>query len=171
MFKLTLKQAIYLLILTGVGLIPIQLTAQQQALTPQAFAQKAAISNTFEIEAAKLVLQRGNDASAKTFAKDMIADHERAGLDLAQAAREEKFQLKAGLDDEHRQKLNALKASPDGDFDQAYLSTQVSAHESVVELFAEYAQQSPGGPLKSFAEKTLGTLRAHNVRIHGLAKE
>ncbi|KQS88535.1 MULTISPECIES: DUF4142 domain-containing protein [unclassified Rhizobium] len=166
-----LKQAFYILTFTGLGLLSIQLHAQEQTLTPQAFAQKAAISNTFEIEAAKLVVERGKDPSARTFAKDMITDHERAGVELAQAARGEKFQLKAGLDNEHREKLEAIKASPDENFDQAYLSTQVSAHEAAVALFAKYTQQSTGGPLKAFTEKTLGTLRAHDVRIHGLTKE
>lgn len=146
-------------------------SAQGDIPTPQAFAQKAALSNTFEIEAAKLVLDRGRDPAAKTFAADMISDHERAGVALANAAGEEHVQLAAGLDDEHFQKLEALKSSSDKDFDQAYLSTQVSAHEDAVRLFENYAKNSPGGPLKSFAEKTLGTLRTHNVRVHGLTKD
>ena len=145
--------------------------AQGDVPAPQAFAQKAALSNIFEIEAAKLALERGKDPSAKMFAADMIADHQQAGIALANAAGQEHVQLPAALDAEHSQKLEALKSSSDKDFDQAYLSTQVTAHEEAVSLFADYAKSSPSGALKSFAEKTLGTLRTHNVRIHGLTKE
>lgn len=76
-----------------------------------------------------------------------------------------------GLDEQHRKQLDALKAASEKDFDQAYLSTQVLAHEEAVKLFDECAQSNNAGALKSFAEKTLGTLRAHSVRIHGLTKK
>jgi putative membrane protein len=145
--------------------------AQDTSLTPQIVVEKAAVSNAFEIEAAKLALERANDPSVKTFARDMVTDHEQAGQALAKAAEEENIEIPQTLDAEHRSKLNALKGSAEKDFDQAYLSTQVLAHEEAVALFDNYAQTSSGGPLKSFAEKTLGTLRAHNVRIHGLTKQ
>lgn len=153
------------------NVMTLSISVAEDALTPQAFAQKAAISNVFEIEAAKLALARGKDPSAKTFAQDMVADHERAGIALERAAAQDEVTLPADLDTEHREKLKALESSADADFDQAYLSTQVSAHEEAVALFEKYTTESTDGALRSFAEKTLGTLRTHNVRIHGLTKE
>lgn len=165
------KWTVTAIIAMGITILPGISLAQVDTPASQDFAEKAAVSNTFEIEAAKLVLDRGKDPAAKTFAADMISDHEQAGIALANAAGEEHVQLPAGLDDEHREKLEALKSSSDQDFDQAYLSTQISAHEEAVSLFEHYAKNSSGGPLKSFAEKTLGTLRTHTIRIHGLTKE
>ena len=150
---------------------PIIGNTQDGVLSAQVFAERAAASNTFEIEAARVALEKAKDEEARTFAKDMISDHEKAGLALAMAAKEENIQFDEVLDEQHRKQLDALKAAPDKDFDQAYLSTQVLAHEEVVKLFNEYAQSSNAGALKAFAEKSLGTLRAHNVRIHGLTKK
>jgi len=145
--------------------------AQQQELTPDAFAQKASLSNTFEIEAARLALYRAKDPAAKAFAQDMIKDHEQAARELAKAAREQNVPLPTSLDSEQQAKLDALKSADDANFDQAYLSTQIVAHEEAVALFDQFSKGETAGPLKSFALHTLGTLRTHDVRIHGLTKD
>jgi len=142
-------------------------TAQDENV-PEVFAQKAAVSNMFEIEAAKIAVEKGRDETAKAFARDMISDHGKAAGELLKAADSQKITLPTALDVEHQKKLDALKAASTTDFDQAYLSTQVSAHEEAVILFDGYAKKGAAGALKSFAETTLGTLRTHNVRIHGL---
>lgn len=157
------------------GLLTLSFTtclhAGEGSLTPQKFVERAAFSNAFEIEAAKLALEKAHDVAAKTFAQDMFVDHGKAGTALANAAAKENVQVRSGMDDKGREKIDALKASSEKDFDQAYLATQVSAHEEAVALFDEFTKASSGGALKTFAETTLGTLRAHNVRIHGLTKD
>lgn len=143
-------------------------TAQSQESGSQAFIQKAAYSNTFEIEAAKLAVSRSRDAAAKQFAQDMIMDHTNAATDLERAARDEQIAVPAGLNDEDAKKLAALKGATETDFDQAYLSTQVTAHEDAVVLFTAFAKDGPDGPVKNFAMATIGTLRTHSIKAHGL---
>ncbi|MCV9966812.1 DUF4142 domain-containing protein [Pararhizobium sp. BT-229] len=137
-------------------------------LSARDFAQKAAMSNTFEIEAARLAFDRSKYGSVKAFAKDMIADHGVAALELAQATADELIPLPAGLDEEYQQKLRALKRTSDADFDQAYLSTQLVVHEGAVALFQNYLKEGDDGPLKTFADSALGMLRDHNGRIQAL---
>lgn len=55
----------------------------------EAFAQAAALANMFEIEAAKLAIERGKDEPAKQFARDMVLNHTKVGVDLEAAARED----------------------------------------------------------------------------------
>jgi putative membrane protein len=150
---------------------PVAAHAEGPALTAKEFVRKAAASNEFEIEAAKIALERARDEAAKSFAKDMITDHGQAGAALAKAASGEHIDMPQDIDNLHHKQLDALRGSSETDFDQAYLSTQVTAHEDAVTLFEDYVRQSERGQIKAFAEKTLGTLRAHNVRIHGLTKE
>jgi putative membrane protein len=152
--------------LSLVALASMPAGAQQDA--KQVFVQKATFSNLFEIEAAKLTIERGKDDSAKQFARDMVMDHTKAQADLASAAAKENIRLPTGLDDEGSKKLAALKSAPDSDFDQAYLSTQVAAHEEAVSLFAAFAKNGPDGPIKNFAASTIGTLRTHTIKAHGL---
>ncbi|WP_276121927.1 DUF4142 domain-containing protein [Pararhizobium qamdonense] len=164
------KLTVTAIIAMDITILPGISLAHGDTPAPQGFAEKAAISHTFEIEAAKLVLDRGKDPAAKSFAADMISDHEQAGVgwQTLQAKSMCSFQRASTT---NTVESEALKSSSDQDFDRAYLSTQISAHEEAVSLFEHYAKNSSGGPLKSLAEKTLGTLRTHTVRIHGLTKE
>lgn len=143
-------------------------TARSQGSESQAFVQKAAFSNTFEIEAAKVAVARWKDDSGKQFAQEMINDHTKAASDLETAARAERIAVPAGLSDEDGKKLAALNGASDADFDQAYLSTQVTAHEDAVSLFTAFAKSGPDGPVKNFATATIGTLRTHTIKAHGL---
>lgn len=134
----------------------------------QAFAQNAATMNRFEIESAKLALDLGKDARAKEYAQDMIEDHSKSLVELGEAASAERVPLPRELDPESSKKLQALREAPAADFDQAYLSTQLVVHETAVQLFMAYSKDGPDGALKNYAAHTVGTLRMHDIRIHGL---
>ncbi|WP_438753700.1 DUF4142 domain-containing protein [Pararhizobium sp. O133] len=64
-----------------------------------------------------------------------------------------------------------MQSATETDFDQAYLSTQITAHEDAVALFDAFAKSGNAGALKTFAQRTLGTLRMHNVRVHDMTDE
>jgi predicted outer membrane protein len=144
--------------------------AQQEKLPVEAegFARQAAISNLFELKAAELARQRGKGKQVLDFAERMRADHSRAGKELAEAARKDGAKLTDALDKESEEKLAALGALQGGDFDPAYLSSQVTAHESAVELFGNYAEHGQAGALKAFAEATYPTLRTHLIKVQSL---
>ena len=135
------------------------------------FVTSAATSNMFEVEAAKIETAKGKAQDARGFADDMLKDHGRAGSMLADAAREDGIALPTAIDDEHSKKLEALRQSDASNLDQAYLSTQVTAHEEAVTLFADYAQKGPDGAVKRAAQKILPDLRMHLTRIQGLASK
>lgn len=130
---------------------------------------KAAAMNRFEIASAKLALNLGKDAPAKEYAQDMIEDHSKSLVELEEATSAEQVPLSIEQDPESSKKLQALREAPAADFDQAYLSTQVVAHEAAVQLFMSYSKDGPDGALKNYAAHAIGTLRAHDIRIHGLA--
>ncbi|CAN7674364.1 DUF4142 domain-containing protein [Rhizobium sp. LjRoot98] len=142
-----------------------------ESLSPQDFAREAAISNTFELEAAQLAVERANDPRAVSFAKDMVRDHGRAATDLAEAAKTDAVRFTSQLDERRKKQLDALVGAAETDFDQAYFSTQVTAHEETVTLFDTFAKSGNAGALKTFAQKTLGTLHMHNVRVHDLTDQ
>lgn len=160
---------IALLSFTCLWVMTVPVMAQDGAKS--SFAQMAANSNRFEVEAARIALEKGRDQSAKDFAKDMLHDHTKSMEDLEQAAKNEGIALPSALDAEHMTKLEALNQAAESDFDQAYLSTQVAAHEDTVRLFMTYSQDGPDGALKNYATQSVGTLRTHNIRIHGLANQ
>ena len=70
-----------------VCLIALPVCAADEEGAKQDFAQKAAMSNMFEIEAAKIEISQGRAVAAKQFAQDMLRDHGRAAGLLSAAAR------------------------------------------------------------------------------------
>ncbi|NKM14574.1 DUF4142 domain-containing protein [Rhizobium laguerreae] len=142
--------------------------ARQKAME---FATRAAMSNMFELKAAEVEVAKGAAEDAKQFAGDMLKDHGRAGPILADAAKEDGVQLPAALDDEYRKKLEALQQSDPQNLDQAYLSTQVTAHQEAVALFSDYSKNGPDGALKRASQKILPDLRMHLTRIEGLTSK
>jgi putative membrane protein len=135
---------------------------------PIDFATKATISNIFEMEAAKIEVAKGKAPEAKKFASDMLRDHSKAGSALADAAQRDGIPVPKDVDTEHRQKLEALSSSDPANMDQAYLSTQLTAHQDAVTLFENYSKGGPDGQLKNTAGKILPDLRMHLTRVQGL---
>jgi putative membrane protein len=143
----------------------------QQGPSLQMFAKEASISNTFELRAAELAVKRAKDPRVVSFAKDMLSDHRRASGDLVEAAKTDGIPVSAELDERRKKQLDALLSATDADFDQAYFSTQVIAHEEAVALFDAFGKSGNAGALKTFAQKTIGTLRMHDVRVHDLTDQ
>lgn len=147
--------------------------AQQQSLARSAppadqFASEVASSDLFEIEAARLVIERGKDPKAIDFANQMLRDHQKASAGLIEAAKADNVALTPKMSDEHRKQLGALKGAAEADFDQAYFSTQITAHENAIALIEAYAKDGEAGALKAHAESVLGTIRTHAMRAHDL---
>nr|WP_246085217.1 DUF4142 domain-containing protein [Rhizobium glycinendophyticum] len=98
----------------------------------------------------------------------MLRDHEKASAGLIEAAKADNVALTPKMSDEHRQQLDALKGAAEADFDQAYFSTQITAHENAIALIEAYAKDGEAGALKAHAESVLGTIRTHAMRAHDL---
>ncbi|KAA0687374.1 DUF4142 domain-containing protein [Neorhizobium sp. P12A] len=155
----------------AVCLIALPARAADDAGAKQEFAQKASVSNLFEIEAAKIEIANGKAVDAKQFAQDMLRDHVKAALPLAEAANDDGVTVSQSLDAEYQQKLEALRMSDAVNVDQAYLSTQVTAHQQAYELFQAYSKDGPDGSLKHAASNMLPDLHMHLTRVQGIANK
>lgn len=131
------------------------------------FVTKAAIAGTFEIESSKMALEKSADADVKIFAKQMIEDHSTASAKLKKTAATATpdVKLPTTLDASHQSTLDKLKATADGNFDDAYIDAQEDAHDDAVSLFSDYAKNGDNAALKQFAADTLPTLKQHKDHI------
>lgn len=149
--------------------------AGDRDLTPEKFVKKAAISNMFEIESSKLALEKTQNAQVKSFARQMIKDHQKAGDQLKKAVGEAKMQgaaIPTSLDEKHHKKLDKLKSKSGEEFDEAYVDIQEDAHDKAVRLFKHYSNdENQAGPIKTFAANTLPTLKQHEKRSDDLEDE
>jgi putative membrane protein len=134
------------------------------------FIKEAAMSDTLEIEAAKIAQTKG-DAQEKTFAGEMITDHTKTSTELkSMVSGEMKAALPTALDDSSEKKLGKLRDSKPEDFAAEYDPMQVSAHKDAVSLFERYAKGGDDPKLKDWAGKTLPTLQHHLAMAEDMNK-
>ncbi len=135
--------------------------------TPQDFATKAASANELEIESSKLALKTSKNKDILAFAKQMVADHTKAGTAFkAAVGKATDVTVAPGLAAPDQAKLDDLKTKKAGDdFDQAYVHLQKDAHKDAVNLFDSYAKNGTDASLKTFAADTLPTLQSHKDMI------
>jgi putative membrane protein len=141
------------------------------APTTADFVKEVAISDIFEIQSNKLAEDKGN-ASEKTFASQMIADHTKTSTELKGlvGSGKVKADLPNALDSSHQSNLDKLKGESGKDFSSDFDSMQVSAHKDAVSLFERYAKGRENPDLKDRAGKILPALQHHLEMAQGLAK-
>jgi putative membrane protein len=135
------------------------------------FVTEASASDMFEIESSKLALQKGDDAT-KTFAQQMIADHEKTTAELKALLASGKVQGSpvTALTDDDKQEVDDLAKLEAADFNKEYIGDQVDAHEDAVDLFKRYAEEGENSDLKAWAAKTLPALEHHYAMAQDMNK-
>jgi putative membrane protein len=121
-----------------------------------------ASSNLFEIESSRLALARSQSNAIKEFADRMVGDHTRA----ANRARRILGEMGASLpplmlEPSHQQKLDALKAVDNAQFDRAYVESQYTEHVEAIAVVREYARSGDSERLKALAAEALSVLQSH----------
>ncbi|TWF43363.1 DUF4142 domain-containing protein [Neorhizobium alkalisoli] len=126
------------------------------------FVAEAATSDMFEIESSKLALER-SDAATKTFAQQMIADHEKTTGELKGLVSSGKVKatIPAAMTSSQQDMLDKLKGLQGDDFTKQYHSDQQSAHEDAVDLFKRYGDGGDNADLKAWAAATRPALEHH----------
>ena len=147
--------------------------AQAQAATPAApkvdpltDEQIAAITdaaNSAEIAQAKLAQSKSKDAAVKQFAAMMISHHgeakqKQAKLKLKPAESGVSTAMQVDAD----ATMNALKADNGKDFDQAYITAQVTGHQKVLDTINDKLLPNAKSPeLKAYLEEIKPRVEDH----------
>ena len=128
----------------------------------QDFVTEAASSDMFEIESSKLAVERGDDAS-KSFAQQMIQDHQKTADELKQLLAGGKVEATqpTTMTSAHKEMLEELKGLKGADFAEQYKSDQEDVHEDAVDLFTRYGEEGENAELKAWAAKTAPALEHH----------
>ncbi len=136
------------------------------------FVEKAAASDMYEIEAAKLAAKRSANAEVKAFAAKMEKAHTKTTEDLkaAIAASGASITPPAALPADLQDKLDDLTKADDKDFDKKYADDQVDAHQAALNLLQRYAQDGDTPAIKAFAAATAPAVQEHLNMAEGLKK-
>lgn len=126
------------------------------------FVLQASQSDMFEIESSKLAAERA-DAPTKTFAQQMIADHQKTTDEMKKLLQSD--QVKAtpptSMAEAQKKMLAKLKDLQGTEFTEQYHSDQVAAHKDAVDLFQRYGEGGENAVLKAWAATTRPALEHH----------
>ena len=117
------------------------------------FMMEAAKGNMEEVEMGKMAEQKGQSADVKKFGQTMVTDHTKANDELMALA------AKKGVKLDTSHKMNEKMGGPN--FDQEYINDMVKDHEKDIAAFENEAKNGIDPDVKSWAEKTLPTLKKH----------
>lgn len=126
------------------------------------FMIKAAQAGHAEIAAGKIAATNGANSELKKFAERMVADHGKAGDELAQIAAAKNVALPAEADRSHQRLAKQLQGLTGDKFDRVYArEAAVKDHRAAVALFTREAEKGSDPEVRAFARKTLPTLEDH----------
>jgi putative membrane protein len=146
-------------------------TQQKSKMSASTFVQTAAHGDMFEIQAAKLALDKSKSDSVKDFAQMMIDDHTASTEKLKAAVTKSnvKATVPKSLDKKHSDMLDKLKKSSASSFDQNYLQSQVAAHREMLNVLTNYSQNGDNDALKQFASDASTVVQKHLSALQQMA--
>jgi putative membrane protein len=140
--------------------------------TADAFIENAAIGDLYEIQSARLALQRSQSADVRAAAQRMIVDHTAnshhlmAALEMSETAGTQHPPL--ALDTRRQTMMENLQEAPAEAFDETYAKQQVMAHEETAALMRSYASGGDNPQLRSVAQSALPVVERHLEHMEAL---
>ncbi len=152
------------------------LNLHAQAPSDPQIAQIVQTANQIDIDTAKLALKKSNNPQVKSFANQMISDHEALMKSVADLAKklnvtpqesDTSKQLKQQADEETK-KLKSLNGAA---FDKEYASHEVAFHQTVIDATSKVLIPNAKNPeLKSALEGAAPVLQGHKEHAQHLVE-
>lgn len=124
-------------------------------------------ANTGEIDAGKLAKKRATKDSVKTFAEKMVKEHTDNRDKVKTLAKDQDLKMAGSaeskmLEEDAKTKIKDLKKVKGGEFDKAYIGTQVAMHQQLLnDLDQKLIPQAQNPALKSYLEETRSHVQNH----------
>jgi len=152
-----------LLAIIGCVLVPAaaMATGPRNEAGDRQFIDRAYSINEGEIELGKLAQKKGTTPEVREFGQRMVGDHTVALEQLRDVALRNNLSLPDQLQPEQVDLYKRLSVLEGTRFDDAYIDHMVSGHEGAIRTFADEADRGQNPALRSYAEKELPMLRAH----------
>ncbi|PTR34938.1 putative membrane protein [Luteibacter sp. OK325] len=130
--------------------------------TDAGFVTNASGAGAAEIEAGQLAETNAGSDKVKAFARQIVADHTKAGEELKSlAAGDRGYALADSPPPASQKDINALKMLNGAAFDKEFAKVMVADHQKAVAMFEVEAEKGSNKELQAFATKTLPTLKEH----------
>jgi putative membrane protein len=131
------------------------------------FVTEAASGGMFEIQSSQLALQQNLDPEMERVARMMIDDHNRINQELQSLAQRKGITVPQSMKSPQQNMLQQLRNAAGTQFNTKYRDLQIRSHEETIALFERAARDLQDPDLKSFAQRSLPTLREHLDHLRG----
>jgi putative membrane protein len=139
------------------------------------FAESAAISDRYEIEAGRIAQQRGRTDEVRRAGERMVGDHtditEKLKLAVHRSMKAEVAELPNELDARRQKMIEHLREAPDDKFDSMYVDQQVAAHEEAVKLMRHFRDEGDCPELRGFAAEVSPIIERHLEQMTSLDQQ
>jgi len=140
--------------------------AHAQSVSPQTsqFIAKAAATDAFERQAGELAEMKSTNADVRDFGAMMSRVHADTTAKLLKVLDKDhlpKPSKSPTPDPNQAKQLTDLVHAPKGQFDRAYMHSQVVAHQQALALMQDYASTGDNADLKQLAKDTEGVVQRH----------
>ncbi len=134
------------------------------------FMMEAGAGGNTEIMASKVALDKATNPRVKAYANMMISDHTKAGDELKSLASQKNVTLPDSVMDKQHKELDDLRGTSTKNFDKAYMKMMDKDHKETIDKFEMAAKKCDDSDVKTFASKTLPTLKMHKDSVDAIQK-
>lgn len=143
-------------------------SSAQLGAADRKFINDAASAGMFEVQAAQLAQSKAQDSQTKTYAQQMLSDHEKNNQQLMQIAQSKGVSPPTKLEARHQALLSKLQKADGADFDRQYGRIMDQTPKEAVGLFERGEKTVKDTELKSYISQTLPTLQQHHQQAASL---
>ena len=140
---------------------PASVASPEWSATDLRFAQEAARTGAYQVEAARIAEQRALHPKVKAFAVALARDHAAADEELKALALSHGQDLPTDVSPMRRKQLDGLGELAGEAFDLRYVQQVAIADQEAAVLLFESASSAADPGLRAWAAKVLPMLRAH----------
>jgi len=129
----------------------------------QSFVTQASSSNSFEIQAGAIAIQKGQNAAVKHYGEHMTTDHTAVGNEMKSLATAKGWTVSNALQPKEQANLDKLNSIDPSLFDSEFMKIMVASHQDAITLFSNAAGNMGvyDADLRAFASAKLPSLQTH----------
>jgi putative membrane protein len=143
--------------------------AQDTTSADKSFIADSSQGSLFEVNLAKLALEKSQDPNVRKFAEKMIHDHEMLIQSMKPFAVSMHVKVPSGPSLTDKAKYEELKLKSGTSFDRAYVEAMVKDHNDDLKKFIEEENKTSNPDLKAAVAKGEGVIKEHTMMIDNIA--
>jgi putative membrane protein len=140
-------------------------SSAEQTPSAAAFARQASLAGLFDVEAAELASEKGQQEEIRQLGRDMAEEQRLANARL-RAFAPKYFQDE--LSGDYAETLDRLRSVRLEQFDALFLEILAAHQARTVALFERYAREGEDDVLRGYASETLASLKDQQTRVKAL---